>query len=103
MLQRDGGRAAVGEEFEAADFVNDGTFGGSAEQVAHAVRHDEGAGGGFERFNALEDAYVRALAREERCREQSGGGTADDRNSELTRLLAVQRRESLNVLECHAV
>ena len=57
MIQRDGGGAAVGEKLEAADFIEDAALGGFSQKGTHAMRHDQGARFGFERFDPLKDAH----------------------------------------------
>ena len=78
VFQRESGEAAVGEKFEAANFVHDAVFGGGAEKRAHAVRDDQRAFGGLEIFDALEYADRNAFASEKRSGEKARGGAADN-------------------------
>jgi hypothetical protein len=59
---------AVGEKFEAANFVDDAFASGGAQLLAEMAGDDEGAGRGIEARLGFEDANFSAAARE------SGGG-----------------------------
>ena len=81
MIQRNRGGAAIGEKFEAANFVEHAIFGSAAQKRAHAVRHNQRPRLGFERFDALEDPHGKSPPRQqERC-EKARGRSSDHRDA----------------------
>jgi hypothetical protein len=84
FAKRDCRSTAVGEQFEAADFVKNTGFRSSAENVADAIGNDKGSFGGFKRLDSFENADREASLREQRRGEQACGGAAYYRNSLLS-------------------
>jgi hypothetical protein len=52
-LERNRCGASIGEEFEAANLIQDAGFGGPSQNGAHAVRDDQRALGRLERLDAF--------------------------------------------------
>lgn len=56
IVQGDGRGAAIGEEFEAANFIEDGGFSDPAENSAYTIGDDKRALGRLEGFDSLKNA-----------------------------------------------
>src|ERR1700730_18611079 len=101
MLQSNRGGAAVGEKLETANFVYDATFGGAAQERAHALRNNQRARGRFERVDALEDADGNSPASQQGSGEQSCGGATNKRDARRGTLAGVQTRIRLASVNLH--
>ena len=71
-------RAAVGEQFKFADFVDDRALADFPQQRAHVAGDDQSARRGIELFGAFQDFHRAAGPRQQRRREKTGSGAADD-------------------------
>jgi hypothetical protein len=79
-FQGNGGNPPIGKELKPPDLVNHRAFAQRPQQLADAIRHDQGTGARTQFLGLLVDPYRLASSGQQVCREKSGGRPPHDRH-----------------------